>query len=366
LRNVAAQRTWAEVSRSAIEHNLRFLRSQIPADCELMPAIKAQAYGHGAQFVARILSENGVRHAAVANLYEALEIADFFEPPNILLLSAPLAAELPEIVRHGFASIVSSELDVTALEKWAVRLQKQAYVHLKIDTGMGRLGCAPQEAPQICSRILQSRHLQLKGVMTHFASADVDLRATRKQLRLFLHTVEKLRLPCNFPLHAANSAGLLRLAPARLQLVRPGLTLYGVSPVKGFAALLRPALTWKSRITLLKNIPAGHGVSYASTFRAPRPMRIAVVSVGYADGYPRALSNKAHVLIRGQRCDVLGRVTMDEIMVAVDKVPGVERGEEVILLGAELPASELAKWANTSAYEILTRIGTRVERVPIR
>jgi len=327
-----------------------------------MPAIKAQAYGHGAEIVARILSQNGVKHAAVANLHEAIEVAGFFEPQNILLLSAPLAGELAEIVRRGFASIVSSEEDVAALEQLAAKLKTRPPVHLKIDTGMGRLGCRPEEAHHLFARIVHKGLLRLVGVMTHFASADVDARATQRQLRLFLETTARLHLPKDCLLHAANSAGLLRLAAARLHMVRPGLSLYGVSPLKRFAALLRPALTWKSRITLVKKIPAGHGVSYASTFRAPRAMRIAVVSVGYADGYPRALSNKAHVFIRGHRCAVLGRVTMDEIMVDVDAVPGPERGEEVTLMGLAPHATELARLADTSAYEILTRVGTRVTR----
>ncbi len=357
------QRTWAEISRSALEHNLRALRNIVPTSTKIMPAIKAQAYGHGASLVAPLLAENGISHVAVANLKEAKEIASHFPPQNILLLSAPLMSELQGVVESGFATVISQEHEIERLEKLAQKLSQRPPVHLKIDTGMGRLGCAPALAHHLVTRIISGHRLELAGVMTHFASADISSRETRRQLDLFLSTIQRLHLPRDCPLHAANSAGLLSLPESRLDFVRPGISLYGVAPIRRFQKFFRPVLTWKARVTLVKDIPAGHGVSYAGTYRASMPMRIAVVSVGYADGYPRAISNKGHVLLRGRKCAVLGRVTMDEIMVDVTRVPSPSVNEEVILLGGGLPPTALAKWADTSPYEILTRIGLRVPRV---
>lgn len=357
------ERTWAEISRGALEHNLHVLKSLLPKHTQLMPAIKAQAYGHGAEIVARVLSDSGVRHVAVANLAEAHEVTPFFPPQNILLLSAPLDGEIAEIVSSGYATIISSEREIRRLEEEALRQNRIPPVHLKIDTGMGRLGCAPHEAHHLLTLLLRGHRLRLVGVMTHFASADVSLAETRRQLRLFHSVVSKLHLPAECVLHVANSAGLLRVPEARLAFVRPGLSLYGVSPVKQYQRLFRPVLTWKARLTLVKTIPAGHGVSYAATFRASRAMRIAVVSAGYADGYPRALSNRSYVLLRGRKCPLLGRVTMDEIMVDVSRVPSPTVGEEVALMSPALPATLLARWADTSPYEILTRIGLRVPRI---
>ena len=248
------------------------------------------------------------------------------------------------------------------MNKEATRVNRKAHVHLKLDTGMGRLGVHPADALALKQFIETSPHLALDGIYSHFASADADHVLTEKQWSLFKSFSDP-----NLTEHFANSAALLTRSDSHLDIVRPGLALYGISTQDQHQEKLKPILSWKARVTLVKDFPRGKTVSYGATYKTPRQMKIAVISVGYGDGYLRSLSNRGHVLINGTLCPILGRITMDQIMVDVTLVYGVKNGTEVTLIGKdkkdEILASDMAYWANTIPYEIWTHITPRVPRI---
>jgi len=255
-------------------------------------------------------------------------------------------------------------------EKYARRLKKKIYVHAKIDSGMGRIGVNVRNAAAFIEKIRSLRSVKLEGVYTHFSSAYEDPAFTKNQIRVFTDLSDDLSargLDISY-VHSANSSGIFLYPNAHFSLVRPGISLYGVWPATLKRDLgLKPVLSWKSRIIYLKSVPAGTPVSYAGTFKTSRPSLIATSAFGYADGFRRAFSNKAQVLVRGQRVPVVGRVTMDMTMLDVTDVPGVRVGDEVVILGAQgksvIPVEDLARWADTSPYEIFCGISPRVPRV---
>jgi alanine racemase len=332
-----------------------------------MAVLKANAYGHGARGVAPALAGN-VEMFAVANLEEALEVRDCAPETPVLILSPALPEEREEIVRAGFIPSVSNVAEARAFSAFG---DGQAVpVHLVIDTGMGRIGVWEEEALAVARELLEMPALALAGVASHFPSADDDAAFTEEQIARFQHLVARLREVSAAPpvVHLENSAGVINYSAAAGDMVRPGLMLYGSSPVADFQRYLRPVLAWKTRVALVRSVGAGRTVSYGRTFTTPCPMRLATLAVGYADGYQRHLSNRgADVLIRGRRCAVLGRVTMDQIVVDVTALPEVGVGEEVVLLGAqgteEILAAELAEKAGTIPWEIFTGLGRRVERI---
>jgi alanine racemase len=372
-------RTWAEIDLSALAFNLRRIRSLNPK-CEVIGVIKADAYGHGMFAAAQTLGKEGVRTFAVANFTEA-QIALRAVPKNeVLLLGSVLPEEIPLVVQQkGVIPTLSNLLEFRAFEKCASRKKRQIKVHVKLDTGMGRLGSFPDEALSICEGILKSKYLELAGIYTHLSSADVEPAESLKQLRKLRSFCQVLiergiRLP---KVHFQNSAGTLFQAPdGFISSVRPGLGLYGVPIPYHFwkklfgSTPLKPVLSWKSRIVLLKDFPKGATISYCKTYQAKKQTRVAVLSVGYADGVYRKLSNRGEVLVRGVRCKILGRVTMDLIMVDVSRVRNVRWGDPAVLIGKsgsdEITVSEVSHWAETNPYETLCAIGKRVIRIPFR
>ena len=330
-------------------------------DGGIMAVVKANAYGHGLTEVAEILT-GGVEVFAVASLGEALQLSRVIRNEPILLLSAALPDEYREIGRKGFIPTLSS---VQEARLYARSAPKGAPVHFKVDTGMGRLGAKPEDALPTLKAILKAG-LSVHSISTHLSSADSDSRTTKGQLRIFAKLLSDLQeLAPEASIHALNSAGTMLHASEQGDLVRVGLALYGVSPLPFCQALLRPVLSWRARITFLNTIPKGHRISYGGTYTAPRPIRVAVLPAGYADGYPRQLSGKnAEVLIRGKRCPLLGRVTMDQIMVDVSKVSGVKVGDEAVLVGKqgreEITASEIALKADTIPWHLFCGITARV------
>lgn len=363
-------RCWAEIDLAAIRENA--VMAAAVSQCGVIGVIKANGYGLGAVAVARALTGE-VKMFGVATLDEALELRSADIETPILLLGARVPEEREIVVANGFVPCVSSVGEAKAWDALAMQQGKEPFaVHVAIDTGMGRIGFAESAWNARTIRALASlKHLRIEGIASHFPSADEDPRFTRKQIQRFgalqMLAVEhglKPRLA-----HIGNSAGLLGYPELHTvsSLVRPGLMLFGVSPIPARQPLLKPVLTWKTRITLLRDLPEGHSISYGRTFVTKKPTRVATLAVGYADGYPRHLSGSgAEVLIRGRRCAMLGRVTMDQIMVDVSGVPA-KIGDAAVLVGRqgkeEITPAELARKAGTIPWEILTRITGRVRRV---
>ena len=359
-RAAAPDRTWVEIDMVALRHNLKAVR-KLAGKAGIMAVVKANGYGHGLSEVASALS-GGIAIFAVASLGEALLLRKTEKKTPILLLSAALPSEYREIGRSGFIPTISSLNEARLFAKTA---PKGAPIHFKIDTGMGRLGALPEEAVAILSAITKLP-LTIQSISTHLSSADSDKACTQGQLKTFSRLLPRLRsLAPGALIHALNSAGTMLHSTQVGDLARVGLALYGISPVTRFQKLLRPVLSWKASVTYLNDLPKGHRISYGGTFSAPRSLNVAVLPAGYADGYPRHLSGKgAEVLIRGKRCPLLGRVTMDQIMVDVSGVKDVSIGDEAVLVGKqgrhEINASEVANKADTIPWHLFCGITARV------
>jgi alanine racemase len=355
-------RCWVEVDLDALRHNVAAIRRRIPPTTQLMAVVKADAYGHGLAQVAGVLMHAGVDAFAVANLTEALVLRQIGGPGwPILLFGSALPFEIEKIVEQGITPTISA-LDEARLFNAAAG-QRRIPVHVEIDTGMGRVGFWHEEAGPALAEIAALPHLQIEAIYTHFPSADDNLVETRRELELFLRIAAPA---CRR--HAANSAALLNVPESHLDMVRPGLLLYGIPPATlARSDEFRPALSFKARVAHVKNVEAGRTISYGQTFVARRPMKIATVVAGYADGFNRYLSNNAEVLVGGARCPVVGRVTMDQIMVDVTRLPAAGCGDEVVFIGrqgdAEISASEVARWEDTIPWEVLCGI-TKTARVP--
>lgn len=354
-------RSWVEVDPGALRHNLAVVRRSIGPRPGILAVIKANAYGHGTEQVAKALAHD-VEIFGVANLSEARAVAAAETGRRIMLLSPCLPSEWPEAVARGFIVTVSG-----AEEAEKVAACGAADIHFKVDTGMGRVGVWSEQALGEITRVAD--RVRIHSISTHLPCSDEDEEFTRNQLTGFSHLVARFReIVPGAKIHSLNSAGILKFPDHAEDLVRAGLVLYGSSPCPEFQEAFRPALTWKARITLVKDLPAGTGICYGRTFITPRPTRTAVLAVGYADGFPRQASGKgAEVLIRGTRCPLLGRVTMDQIVVDVTDLEKVEVGEAAVLIGEQdgksITAAELAGQADTIAWDIFTGIKGRVARV---
>lgn len=368
-----ADRCFLEVNLEAVRANALAARACVPGDAPaVMAVVKASAYGLGAAAVARTLA-GVVRVFGVANLREARELRAAGVTEPVYILGPALPSERGGVVAGGFCAAVSNPEEVRAFGALARAAGKKQPVHAVLDTGMGRMGALPDEAPALLRAVAAEPFLILDSVASHFPCADEDPDFTRAQERLFLETVAALRADgLDIPLtHICNSAGITGFPRSGgPEMVRAGLMLYGISPLPEHQDKLRPVVTWKTRVAMTRELPAGWGVSYGRSFITPKSMRVATLSAGYADGYPRQVSGKgACVLIRGQRCPLLGRITMDQMMVDISALPpDVAPGEEAILLGRdpetgeEISANELAALAGTISWDILTGVGGRVTR----
>ncbi len=363
-------RCWTELNADALRHNAAVAREMGGPD--IMAVVKANAYGHGAGWTAWTLQDS-VAMFGIANLREAQELRAAGIQKPLFLLSPCLQEEWESAVQMGCHISVSSLQEAIALDRLAQRLETKALLHAVLDTGMGRIGFledAWDESTMAALGLL--KHVIWEGITTHLPSADEDAAFTRAQVARFRQAVERARGMGLRPkwIHASNSAGLLGYEEQRgfCNLTRPGLMLYGVSPLPEEQSRLKPVLTWKTRVTLVRDLPAGHGVSYGSTYITERPTRVATLACGYADGYPRQASGQgAHVIIGGALCPVLGRVTMDQMMVDVTAGAGAQPGDEAILIGAQrankVTATEVAAWSNTIEWHVFTSIGPRVPRL---
>jgi alanine racemase len=359
-------RCWAEIDLGRLASNVRYLRKK--SGRGIIAVVKANGYGHGLEEIARALSKLGIRHLGVASPAEALAARAGARSASIILLSGSVKEEIPEIIRGRIIPTVSSWYEAEAFARAAQKMRRTLPVHLKIDTGMGRLGIWHEAALVLVRRVASTPGLQLDGIYTHLATADSHRGFAQTQVRRLRAVLLALSREGIRPrmLHYANSAATLALPQTGFNFVRPGLAIYGLSPIGGRFPL-KPVLSIKSRITLIKEIQKGRPLSYDSLFKAPRRMRVGTIAAGYADGYDIRLTNKSDVLIHGKRCRQLGRVTMDEIIVDLTRVPEARWGDTVTLLGEEgrdsITAHELAKLAGTIPWEILTSISRRVERI---
>jgi alanine racemase len=361
----------AEIDLGALRGNAALCRRLAGAGCAMMAVVKADAYGHGLEGVVGALS-GVVEWFGVANLREARRVraAAGGRERGVLVLSAAAPDEVATLVADGFSASVSSMEEVEVWAGAAKGLGTRVGLHAVVDTGMGRMGCQPGEFLALVERIRRDPACRLEGMASHFPSADEDESFTRAQIARFGELVAEARPDPDCLVHLGNSAGLLGFQGEipYATLARPGLALYGVSPLPGVGGGLRPAMRLVARVTLVREIPAGSSVSYGRTFVAERPMRVATISAGYGDGYPRHLSGAgAEILVGGRRCPVLGRVTMDQVVIDVSALDQVSPGEDAVLLGRQgeeaIGASELAEKAGTIPWEIFTGITSRVVRV---
>ncbi len=362
--------TIVEVRLARLAENFRAIQAAVkPAT--VMPIVKANAYGHGLVDVARHLVGLGTTSLGVALLEEAIMLREAGVTLPILVMGGIFGDQIPVFLRHGLTLTASSIDKLRQIDDVARDLGVTAKVHLKIDTGMERIGVHYYNAEGLLERAAECRHCVVEGIYSHFANADAaDLGSARLQLSRFLDVLQwydkhGVKPPVR---HIANSGAILQLPESHLDLVRPGILLYGVYPsaeVRHTIAV-RPALTWKSGVVYFKVVKPGHPVSYGSTWQSDHPVRIVTVPVGYGDGYFRALSNVAQVIIRGRKYPVVGRVCMDQIMVNLEW-DSAYNGDDVVLLGEGgreiITCEDLAAWAGTIPYEILTNINTRVPRV---
>ncbi len=365
---------WIEIDLQSIAHNIRELRRLLKPETRLMAVVKANAYGHGAIEVSRVAMESGADWLGVAVLDEAVVLRNFGVEVPILILGYTPEEQAEAVVEADIRQTVFSYSLAEALSEAAVKLGKPARIHLKLDTGMGRIGFPTAE--MLLSEILRIKALPgliIEGVFSHLSTADEeDKEFTRAQLDLFNQMLTKLQdAGIEKPIrHIANSAAIIDLPESHLDLVRAGIAIYGIYPspyVNHQKVNLAPAMSLKAQITQVKEIKAGAGISYGRTYIAERPTRIASLALGYADGYPRVLSNKGEVLVRGQRAPVVGTICMDQFMIDVGHIPGVQAGDEAVIMGQQgdqcILAEEIAEKAGTINYEIVTRIGLRLPKI---
>ncbi len=358
-------RSWVEIDRSALGHNAAVVRNRI-GTAQLLAVVKANGYGHGMIGVAQALA-NDAQLFGVANLEEAITLRASLPHP-IVILGPATPEERSAIVQGRFIASVSTFEEAQEFDRSSDG--SPVVINFVIDTGMGRMGILETNAVDVFKRVAALPNIKIHSVSSHLPVANEDANYTNDELQRFAELVRQFRIqvPGDYKTHILPSAGVLSFNDSPFDIVRAGLMLYGISPLPEFEKELRPVLTWKTRIGLIREMPKGSSISYGRTFVTPNVMRVATLTTGYADGYPRHLSNRdATVLIRGRRCALLGRVTMDLMMVDVTDIGDAKAGDDVVLLGrqgeAEITASELAERAQTITWEITTRIGSRVRRV---
>lgn len=355
--------TWAEVDLGRLSANFRVLRSAV-SPAKVLFVVKAGAYGHGAREVAGLAESLGADWLGVSSLEEGLALREAgIGLPTLILGSLYPFESLAEAARHRLTPTIASAEAARALAESAERWGFETGCHLKLDTGMGRIGMSKAAMLEALDALQGAYRVKADGIYTHLASAETDERGTREQLAQFEAAVsEAAARGHRFLLrHAANSAAAMRYPSARWDMVRPGLALYGL--LEPF----EPVLSLKTRVIFVKNVPAGARLGYGGTYAASRPSRIATLPIGYADGYPRALSNKGEVLIGGRRCPIAGAISMDMAMADVTDLPSCHVGDEAVLIGAQgderVTAGELARFCGTIPYEIVTGLAARVPRV---
>lgn len=355
----------SEIDLSALQHNLKIIR-QIANDRVVIAVVKADAYGHGSVEISRILMSEGISHLAVAYTEEAKILRESGINAKILVLFD--RSDISDFFTHDLIPVISDTVTAAALSNEAKKQGKKIPVHLKIDTGMGRMGFLPDQSVSAAVFISNLEGIEIEGILSHFSEADVSDQAFAvQQLEVFKHIRAAIQKKTGRKLlaHVANSAALLSMEESLFDAVRPGLALYGYSPFEENYGL-RPVMSVKTRVLSLRRVPAGTPVSYGRTFIARRESTIAVIPVGYADGYNRLFSNNSFMLVKGKKAPVIGKICMDLTMIDVTGIDDVSEGEEVVLVGQQggemITAKELATRIKTIPYEILTWLGNRAKK----
>ncbi len=365
---------WVEIDLDAVAHNVRELKRLI-GDADLLAVVKANAYGHGAPMVARTALKNGAKWLGVARVDEGIQLRRAGIKSPILIIGYSTPSEAESIVKNQLTPTVNSKQFALALSAVSAAYNIACPIHIKVDTGLTRYGLLPDEIVDFAKGLNTLPNLRLEGLYTHFATSDEpDKGFVHQQFKVYRETLQRLtdegiKITVR---HAANSGAALDVPETRMDLVRCGITLYGLYPSTDVSreAKLRPVLSFKSQVARVREVPAGTTVSYGRTYKIDSTTRLALVPVGYADGLSRALSNQGSVLIRGHRAPIVGRVCMDQCVVNVNEIPDVRVGDEVVIIGRqdgeEITADELAKQLGTINYEITSSITARVPRVYLR
>ncbi len=360
--------TWVEVDLKAIAANVQALKTFVGPEVEIIAVVKANGYGHGEVAVAKTALANGATRLAVHRMLDGVRLRQGGITAPILILGYTPPSGLPMVIEHQLTQTV---IDVPVAEALAALAHSPTPIHIKVDTGMSRYGLFPHQVLDFIRTVQRLPHLYIEGIFSHFATADdadpQPMLAQWQSFRALLQALEAAGIA--IPLrHICNSAAVLTLPEAHLNAVRPGLLIYGLAPtdVVPMPFPLHPALTLKSTVVQVKDLPAGSAIGYGRTYITPTPMRMALVPIGYGDGYHRLISNRGAVLIHGQRAPIRGRVSMDQIVVDVTDIPDVAIGDEVVVIGSQgqerISAEEVARWADTIPYEVLTSIHTQIPR----
>lgn len=368
------KRTWAEVDLDAIAHNMREIRKITNPDSQIMAVVKADAYGHGFMEVTKTLLENGADRLAIAVLQEGKQLRSRGVTVPILLLGAAMENDIEDIINFEITPNVFSYDFAKAISYEAEKKEKVTKIHIKLDTGMSRIGyVVSEENSAIIDEIVKISklpYIEIEGIFSHFSTSDeYDESYTRLQFNRFMNVVNALEdRGVHIPIkHICNSAGIMMYPEMHLDMVRPGVILYGLYPsdeVDKSRLDLIPAMTLKSKITYVKEVEAGRGVSYGKVYITDKPTKIATVPIGYADGYLRKIAENGEMIVNGVKVPIIGRICMDQCMIDVTDVHNIERGDEVIIFGREgITMDDVASWLDTINYEVSCVIGKRIPRI---
>ena len=370
-----SQSTWAEIDLDALVHNFKEIRKKVGPDVGVMAIVKAQGYGHGMVQVSRPLEKEGVNYFGVTSPSEAFSLRKEGIKSSILILGPTMLGEIGKIIKKDITQTICTKEMALVLQGECKKLKKRFKVHIEIDTGMGRTGVPHQRALKLIKEIIKIPELEVEGIFTHFSTADEENKSfTKEQIKRFKEVLEKLEGEgIDIPLrHAANSAGVLNFPESYFNMVRPGLALYGIYPSEYVSRSLdlHPVMSLKSKVTYLKRVKKGATISYGKTYVTDKDTTIAILPIGYEDGYNRLLSNKGEVIIKSKRVRIAGRVCMDQTILDVGEVPDVKVGDEVVLIGKQgkekVSVEEIAKRVNTVPHEVVCRIAERVPRIYTR
>lgn len=362
--------TWVEIDTANLRHNLDEVRRIVGARPNILVPVKADAYGHGIIEISRALERWGVNYLGVSSVDEGMEVREAGVKLPVLIMGAIMEDDVAPCVENDITITLASKELLRKAVSFAKEKDIKLKAHIKIDTGMGRLGVWHTDGGKFIESVAKNRNIEIEGIYTHFPSADTDGEFTKNQIRNFKSLLKALKEKGIRPkyAHAANSTGIMGFEEAHFNLVRPGIMVYGLYPdVAERVMTLKPVLTFKTKIAYLKEVPAGRPISYGGTHVTTKRTKVATLPVGYGDGYMRHLSNKGEVLIGGRRVPVIGRVSMDHTMVDVGHIENPKVGDEVVLIGAQgneaIGAEELAQRCGTISYEIVCAISKRVPRL---
>ncbi len=365
--NTGYRPTWAEINLGNLSYNFAKVKKLLSPRVKVMVCVKADAYGHGLIPVSERLQQEGADYLSVASIDEGIKLREAGIKLPILVLGMILKKDIQPLLKYGLTQTVCDQGLAASLNDSARKINKKVNIHIKVDTGMGRLGVLHKDAASFVKKIKKLKFINIEGIFTHLSLADINREFSLYQINSFNSLIKKLKKDrINIPMvHAANSLGVISYKESQFNMVRPGLIIYGLYPQDGLGIRLKPVLSLKTRVVYSKRVPAGYGISYGYTYVTNKETTVVNLPIGYGDGYPRNLSNLAQVLIKGRRFKISGRICMDQIMVDVGDL-ALKLGEEVVLIGAQgkdkITAEELAMLSATIPYEIVCGLGSRIPR----